>query len=127
MDCEKIVKAYLKLRDARTTLRKQFEAEDGKLEAHQDLLEKEMLRFLDSTGGKSFATTLGTFYKSVDVKPMASDWSTIYRWATENDGFEILQKRLTKTFITKYMESHDGHPPPGVSVSREYVVNVRSK
>jgi hypothetical protein len=49
-----------------------------------------------------------------------------YGWIKDNDAFDALERRVKKTFVTEFMETHEGGlPPPGITVSREYVVRVR--
>lgn len=120
-----IVKVYLKIRDKRTELRKEYTEADGKMRAQQDRLEAEMLRFLSQNEMDSVRTEAGTFYRQEDIKPAAKDWDAFYKWIVEKDAFEALEKRVKKQFITEYMEAHDGELPPGVSVYREYVARVR--
>jgi hypothetical protein len=36
-----------------------------------------------------------------------------------------LEKRIKKTFVQEWMDAHEGTPPPGVNVYREFVVRVR--
>lgn len=124
-DNTKMVTAYLRLRDTRTALLRKFEEEDGKLKSKQELLEMHMLQFLNSTGTDSVKTPIGTFYKQTEIKPAGADWQTIYEYIKDNDAFEMLERRIKKTFVQEYMEANDGAIPPGVTVHREYVVRVR--
>lgn len=125
MENDKVVRAYIAIRDKRTQLRKAYEAEDDVLKEKLHKLEVAMLRFLNDTGMESARTQEGTFYQQVDVRPMGSDWDAFYRWVRENDAFDALERRIKKGFITDYMEENDGDLPPGVSIHRERVVRVR--
>lgn len=125
MDLTTVVKAHVNLRDARNTIRKDYEAQDEKLKAAQTRLEALMLDFLQQNNMDSVRTEAGTFYRQEEIKPSASDWSAFYEWIKQNDAFDALEKRVTKTFIKDYMEQHEGGVPPGISVYREYVVRIR--
>lgn len=125
MDNAKAVKAYLKLRDARTALKREYEEADLKLTQQQERIEKALLHHLNETKTNSVATDYGTFYRQEVVTPTGSDWEAFYDWVKKNDAFDALEKRIKKTFITEYMEEHKGAIPPGVSVYREYVVRIR--
>jgi hypothetical protein len=121
----RVVQAYLAIRDARTAKRHAWEKEDLALEEDSDKLKVLMLSILNQTDTKSMATELGTVYRSEKLKPSAADWGAIWEWAKANDGFEIVEKRLKTTFIKEYMEQNDGALPPGVNAHRQFEVSVR--
>lgn len=125
MDLNRLVRAHLKIRDARTKLSREFDDADSALKAKQDRLEAEMLRFLNDNNTKSVRTESGTVYRAEDIRPVNTDWDTLYAWIKENDTFEALERRLKKTFVQDYMEEHNGAVPPGVSVARSFVARVR--
>jgi hypothetical protein len=125
IDTGKFVKAYINLRNARAELKQKYDEEDALLKLKQQKIENMLLAHMNETGQTSGKTPFGSFYKQEDVKAMGSDWDALYRWIKENDAFEALERRITRTFVTKYMEENNGAIPPGVSVHREYVVRVR--
>lgn len=120
-----LTKAYVKLREARSALSKTFNEKDKELKAKMTRLEAEMLRILKETGSESIRTEAGTFYRQEDITPSGSDWESFYAWVAEHGAFDALERRIKKTFVKEYMETHDGELPPGVSVYREYVARVR--
>jgi hypothetical protein len=125
MDTNALTKTYVKIRDARTALKRKFDEEDGKLKAKLERLEGAMLKFLQESGIDSAKTENGTFYRQEEITPTGSDWDRFYQWIAENDAFDALERRIKKTFVKEYMETHEGAIPPGVTVYREYVVRVR--
>lgn len=125
MDLGKLVKTYIKIRDARAEKKKAFELEDGQLKESLGKIEAVLLGHLNTTGGESVRTDEGTFYKQEEITPTGSDWDRLYAWVKEEDAFDALERRIKKTFIKEYMDTHEGALPPGVSVHREYVVRVR--
>jgi len=125
MDMDRLVKAHLKIRDARRDLKKKFDEQDRDLKGKQERLEAEMLRFLNENKIDNSKTAAGTFYRQVDTIPTGSDWEAFYDWVKENDAFDALERRIKKGFINEYMEEHDGETPPGVSVHKQYVIRVR--
>lgn len=124
-DTSKLVKAYMNLRKARAELKAEFDVKDGELKQKMTKIENVLLAHLNESGQESAKTVYGTFYKQEEIRPMGSDWDAYYRFIKENDAWEGLEKRITRTFITQYMEANKGAIPPGVSVHREYVVRVR--
>lgn len=125
MDYNRLTKAYLNIRAARSALRKKFDQEDGALKENLKTIEAQMLKHLNDSGLESARTDVGTFYRQESLKPAASDWQAFYGWIKEEDAFDALERRIKATFIKEYMEDNDGALPPGVSVHREYDVRVR--
>lgn len=125
MDMNKVVETYIKIRDARSELKKRFDAQDKEMKAKLGQLEGFMLSFMQDNGMDSVKTGAGTFYRQEEVRPSGSDWDALYRWIGENNAYEALERRVKKGFVTEYMEEHGGGLPPGVSVHREFVVRVR--
>lgn len=128
MDIEKLTKAYIAIRDKRAEIKKAFDVEYTDLGAKLDRLEAELLRFMQDNKSEAIKTTFGTVYRQEEVKPSCSDWSALDAWEKANpdiNASDILEKRVSKKFITEYMEANDGALPPGVSIYREYVARVR--
>jgi hypothetical protein len=128
LDLERIVRAVIKIDDKRKADKAVWAKEDHRLEAQQDALEAVLLQALNTAKIDSMNVKgLGYFYRKVDTKPQATDWPIFYAWIKENDAFEALNKRITKTFIETFMDEHGGSPPPGVAVQQEYKVHVVRK
>jgi hypothetical protein len=126
MDNNKLAAAYVNIREARKQATREYEARDAEFKAKLDLLGAHMLKVLTSENTKSIRTEAGTFFRKLEVKPSATDWERIYQWIKENDAFEFLEKRLTKTAVVNYMVAHDDEIPPGMAVHREYIARVRA-
>lgn len=124
-DMSQVTRAYLNIREARSKLRKEYEAEDNELKASQAKLEAVMLDNLNKSGVESARTEHGTFYRQKNMIPTASDWDAFYKWVREEDAFDALERRIKRTFIAEYMDEHEGALPPGVSTHTEFVVRVR--
>ena len=125
IDYGDLTRAHLNIREARAKLRKEYDETDGGLQESQRKIEAVMLAHLNATGGESMRTTAGTFYRTEKLKPSASDWQLFYDWIAKEDAFDALERRIKAAFIKEYMDDNDGQLPPGVSVHREYQVNVR--
>lgn len=125
INMDRMVEAYNAIRDARTVKRHAWEKADLALEEEQLTLKRFMLNHLNNNGAKSIATDHGTVYRTEKLKPSAADWTAIWTWMQENDGMDLLERRLKTTFIKTYMDENDGAIPPGINVHREYEVSVR--
>lgn len=124
MDTARCTKAYLKVGAARKTLKEEYDVADSKLKAQQDVFGVELMRHLTDSNMDSSTNEFGKFSRKEDLKPSAENWPAIYSWIVENDGWELLHRRLGKTFVEKYAEDNEGALPNGVKVFREYVLHV---
>ena len=127
MDNNKVVRAYQKVTAARAALSANFKKQDDELKAVQEQFQNLLLDFLNKNGLQNASTETGIFFKQEEVIPTAADWEKFYAWVKQNDAFDALEKRITRTFIKSWMDDHDGTPPPGVNVFRKYKVGIRKK
>lgn len=126
VDLSQVAATYVKIRDAKAEKKRAFEAEVAELDAKLEKLEGFMLQHLNTHNMDSVRTDGGTFYRQEDIKPNIVDDVAFYGWIKANDAFDALERRVKKTFISEFMETHEGGlPPPGIAVAREYVVRVR--
>ena len=121
----KVAETYVRIRDARTELKKQYEMEDQKLKDQMETINSFFLETLTELGVESCRTDHGTVYKSLVVKPSCGDWDAFYTWIAENEAFDALERRVKRSFITDFMDANEGELPPGISVLKEYTVTIR--
>lgn len=126
MDHDRLVRVYLKMRQKRKELKKEYEDKDAEIAGGMTTIENLLLKSLIDNKVDSMGATPGTFYKEEIIKPSCNDWEAYRRWMIENDALDGVEKRVTKSFIASYMEDNDNELPPGISVIREQVVRVRT-
>jgi hypothetical protein len=125
MDYEKLVLAYRNIRDHKQQLNRDHDAVIKDLDDKLERIESVMLDELNTNKGEGIRTAAGTFFRKLEVIPTGRDWDAFYEWIKDNDAFDALERRIKRTFISEYMNSHDGSIPPGVDVFRRYKVEVR--
>lgn len=125
-NAERVVMAYNRIKAQRDAFVKEADliiaVYDGKL----DRLSNHLLGVLNRQGQQSFRAAGKTVYKSEEITPSGSDWNAIYCWIADKGAWDMLERRIKKTFITGYMEANKGAIPPGVSVMRKYVAKIRA-
>ena len=72
----KATKVFIKIRDERAKLKKEWETEDKGLERQQDVIRKALLDHCNETGAKSVKTEAGTFYRSGKSNYFVTDGET---------------------------------------------------
>ncbi len=141
---ELLMKGYFDLKDFVERENKRF-AEY--MAPHKDMMasiEQEFLKRLNDRGADSTKSEFGTAYKStllnVSVSPEGPTYKAIDRdepmqgrdalleaaldhW--EQWGADMLMIAAQKDAVKKYMEDHEGNPPPGVKTSFFTRVNLR--
>ena len=125
MDPAALVKAVRNIRDAEAEIRREADAKIAELKEKREKIEGVLLQVLTDSNVESMRTANGTFFRTVETIPSGQDWDAFYNWIKENDAFDALERRITRKFISDYMNAHDGAIPPGVNVFRRYKVNVR--
>lgn len=125
IDNDKIIRAYLNLRKAKEDLAAEYKEKDAQLKEKMEKLENHFLRILNETNTQSIRTDTGIVYRQEDVIPTGADWNAFYDWVAENNAFDFLERRIKKSAVAEYMETHGGGIPPGVSVFRKFTVRFR--
>lgn len=124
MQYDRMVRAYMKIREARAALKAEFDAKDKELKSKLEMLDGEFIKAFTETGTTSIKTADGIVFRQTNTKATIADTSAFFPWVAENDAFDMLQKRVTVKAVTDYLEEH-GEAPPGVTVYREHEVRVR--
>jgi hypothetical protein len=116
---------YIKIRDRRADLKKQFEAGDKDLEDQQNLLAERMLDICKDMDADSIRTPHGTIIRSVKSRYWTNDWDSMYRFIEEQGAFGLLEKRLHQTNMKDFLSENPDVCPQGLNVESQYTVVVR--
>jgi enamine deaminase RidA (YjgF/YER057c/UK114 family) len=125
IDAGKLVEAYIKMRDARAKLKKDFDIADTKIEEQQDIIAGHLLNLCKETGADSVRTAAGTVTKIVKSRYWTSDWNALQKFIVEHDAFDLLEQRVHQTHMRQFLENNPGQFPPGMNVDNRYTVSVR--
>lgn len=124
MDIQNLVELYIKLRDRRKARKVAYDIDDEKDKNYQERIEQKLMAFFNETGGESFRTDAGTAYKATRTSATVQDWDATLDFIKAQEAWDMLEHRVSKDFVAKYVEDNQ-EAPPGVSISRVTVVNVR--
>jgi hypothetical protein len=124
---DRLVKVFLKIRTARSTLTREYEARDKELQAQLKLIEVELLRRSMEQGVDGFSIDgVGTTYTSEEWHTSIGDDKAFYDFIRTTGDLDFFERRVTVKHVKEYMEEHDGQLPPGLHVFREKRMRVRS-
>jgi hypothetical protein len=122
---DKLAEAFIKIRDARTAIKSEYEAKDKLLSEQAAVLEQSMLDACKQMGADSIRTPFGTIIRSVKSRYWTNDWDSMYRFIRDHDAFALLEKRLHQSHMKEFLTENPDLQPAGLNVESEYTVVVR--
>lgn len=125
MDIAKLIKAYIKIRDERSSLQASFKEKDSNLVRQQDMIKQAINEYSDINNLESAKTAEGMFYRTAKTKYWTADWESMYKFIVDNAVPEFLDKRLNQTHVRQFLEENPDKLPEGLNTETEYVISVR--
>lgn len=125
VSAEKLAEVYVKIRDARASLKEKFEADDAVLKEQLDMLAGKMLELCQEIDADSVRTSAGTIIRKVDTRYWTTDWDSMYKFVEENEAFPLLEKRIHQTNMKQFLEEHPDKLPVGLQADSKYTIVVR--
>ena len=125
MDTEKLTSVYIKIRDALDAKREEHKKELEGLKKQLDLVSAKLLELLQDQNAQSIRTDSGTIMKGVTTRYWASDWESMYDFIKENDAFPLLEQRIHKTNMKKFLEENPDKCPIGLQTDSKFSITVR--
>ena len=98
---DKLVKAYIKIRDKRLELEKQIRD----LEEQQEVIQTELLTICKDTGTDGLKTQYGTVSRKLNKRYWTSDWESFYAFIKEHNAFHFLHQRQKELSLTQNFHS----------------------
>ena len=122
---ERLLRAYIKMRDTRTDAKRQFDQADKAMVEKMGLIEAQLLKMLNAAGSDSLKVSgVGQAFLAKQVVVRATDWNALWEHILKSKNIDLLQKRVSSTAVQEYVKT-EGELPPGVDMITERVVNVR--
>ena len=123
----KLVKAFRALREERSNLKSDFEAEDKRLAAKQDKIKEVLLTHCRENDINSVRTDEGTFTRTKKVNYWTNDWEKLYEFILEHQIPDILQRRISQTNLKEWLEdeNNEGLLPKGLQADAEYTITIQ--
>jgi hypothetical protein len=121
---DKLVAAYVKLRDQIAEETRQYEE---RVKGKKQLLEQinsTLLTQLNATGQDSAKTPAGTAYRKRYTSATIADKEMFRRHVIGSEDWDLIDWRANKVAVAKCVEEN-GDPPPGVNFSQGFDVGVR--
>ncbi len=122
---EKLVKAYIKMRDARSALTQEYEAKDKAIKDQMEIIEHTLLDVCKRAGGDSIKTSAGTIIRGVRTSYWTSDWESMHNFVKENQALDLLERRVAQKAMGEFLKANPDKMPKGMNVETKYTVTVR--
>lgn len=122
---EKLVKAYIKMRDARGVLSAEYEAKDKEIKEQMRVVENFLLEACKRAGGNVSIPGVGVVIRGVDTRYWTSDWEAMHNFIKENNALELLERRIAQRAMGEYLKANPDKMPKGMNVESKYTVTVR--
>lgn len=124
---DKLTKAFIRIRDKRALIKREFETQDTDLREKQDKIKAALLSYCKAENVDSVRTAEGIFYRTLKKRYWTSDWASMSKFILDRGLPEFFEKRLNQGVVADYLEEHPEDVPPGLNVDAEYQVTVRKK
>ena len=126
INVEELVDVYLKIRNERDRILREYEAKDSELKADMAEIESLVLAVCNEVNADSIKTQHGTVMRKLNERFFCNDWDGFRKFVLDNGAVELLEKRIHQGNFKQFLSEHEGDGlPPGVNVMREYGVSVR--
>lgn len=122
---EKIVAAYLNLRETKRLLKHEYDMKVAEVDEDMGILEQAMKEFIPE-GATSARFDSGTVIRSVRTTFATSDWWVVKEWAKNTNNLQMLQNRFNDSAVAEYLAT-TGELPPGVLSNTQFNITVRKR
>jgi hypothetical protein len=127
MNAEQLVTIYIKMRDARVKLQREFDEADGKIKEQQEQVTQALLEMCKETGAEGLRTPAGSVFKTIKTRYWTSDWGSMKQFIKDHDAIDLMEQRVHQTNMKTFLEENPTLMPPGMNVDSRYSITVRRK
>ena len=121
---DKMVNAYIKMRDHRSAIKAQYEDEDNSVKDQMAAIESELLELCKTTGTDGLKTQFGTVSRSIKTRYDATDWEAMHKFVLEHSAPDLLERRVAQRAMNEFIENNPELMPPGLNVTSQYAITV---
>ena len=121
---DKVVAKYIGYRNEKESLESDTKAKVKIIKENMAKLEAWLKEKADKDGVDSFKTSSGTAFLTTTDFARVEDWDATLGFIKENDAYDLLEKRVSKTAVRGYIEANKA-VPSGINYGTRIDVNVR--
>lgn len=125
MDVNKLVSVYVKIRDARSELKREFTEKDDDLKSQLEKVSRVLLDYAKDNDMSSMKTAAGTVSRVKKTKYWPSDWDSFFTYMKDYGGPEMFMTRnLNQAVFKEFLEQYPDAKPP-INSDSSYSISVR--
>ena len=125
MDATKLLAVYIKMRDAKDAITREYEAKVNEIKEQMEAIEQALLEICKTTGQDGGRTTHGTFSRTVKTRYWTNDWGSMHSFIKEHDAIHLLEQRIHQTNMQEFLRDNPGTLPQGLNADSRYSITVR--
>jgi phage host-nuclease inhibitor protein Gam len=127
INADKLVAAYIKMRDAKDALTREYEVKANEIKEQMEKVEEALLELCKANGQDGGKTAHGTFTRTVKTRYSTNNWDAMRRFIKEHDAIDLLEQRISQLKMKQFLSENPGLLPEGLNVDSRYAVVVRRK
>jgi len=121
---DSVIKTYMKLRAQKEAIDADAKARTVEIKEKLMKLEGWLKAKADADGVTSFKTDHGTAFLTTTDFATVSDWDATLKFIVDNDAFDMLERRVSKTAVRGFIEENK-EVPPGITYGTKLDINIR--
>ena len=122
---DRLVAVYIKMRDKRAELLREYEEADGTVKAQMEAVESKLLDVCKEIGADTLGSKHGKVMRTVKTRYWTSDWESMHKFILEHKMPELLERRISQTTMKQLLEENPDLMPPGLNTDSRYAVTIR--
>lgn len=127
ISADKLVSAYIKIRNQRKVIKEAYDAEDAELETQLKMISDALLGMCTELGADSIKTPFGTAFKSSKTRYWTNDWGSMYDFIKQHDAMQLMEQRIHQTNMKQFLEEHPEELPMGLNADSQTTITVRKR
>ena len=127
LDVNQLTSVYIKMRDKRSQVKQEWEAQDTKIKEQMELIEEKLLDLCKELNTNTLGTDHGTVIRSIKSRYWTNDWDSMYQFIKEHDAFGLLEKRIQQSHMKEFIQENPDVYHQGMNVENQFTVVVRRK
>lgn len=124
IDTDKLVKVYIKIRDAKKAITEKYESDVAELDKQMDAIEGALLELCKTTGQEGGTTKFGRFTRKIATRYITNNWPALHELVVEHNVPQLLEQRISQTNMKTFLSENPALMPAGLQVDQRYRVTV---
>jgi phage host-nuclease inhibitor protein Gam len=125
MDANKLVAVYIKMRDTKDSLTREYDTKITEVKEQMELVEQALLEICKSTGQDGGKTSQGSFTRTVKTRYWTNNWDAMYTFIKSHDAVQLLEQRIHQGNMKQFLQENPGALPEGLNADSRYAITVR--